>query len=219
MGSRKFGAFIIYSSVLSTIFELVFFNIFFDTERYSGPYPQLGAVLAMYHKFTPRLHPKFFGVLGYDFSEKSLTYGLCAQVILSGGLSTAIPTIFGFISGMLSVSLSQYELPEIVYTAAGTLSKAFVDDAPAIMMARTVQRGGRNQQRRASNGARGGRGATAGAPAAALPAVQPPRPPQPPPEEAIAMLTSMGFDREAVIRALQQADNNVEAAANRLLMG
>ncbi|EED91735.1 predicted protein [Thalassiosira pseudonana CCMP1335] len=219
MGSRKFGAFIIYSSVLSTIFELVFFNIFFDTERYSGPYPQLGAVLAMYHKFAPRLHPKFFGVLGYDFSEKSLTYGLCAQVILSGGLSTAIPTIFGFISGMLSVSLSQHELPEIVYTAAGTLGKAFVDDAPAIMMARTVQRGGRNQQRRASTGARGGRDATAGAPAAALPAVQPPRPPQPPPEEAIAMLSSMGFDRDAVIRALQQADNNVEAAANRLLMG
>ena len=58
MSSRRFGAFIVYSSVLSTILELVFFNIFFDIERYSGPYPQLGAVLALYHKFTPRMHPK-----------------------------------------------------------------------------------------------------------------------------------------------------------------
>lgn len=72
-------------------------------------------------------------------------------------------------------------------------------------MARSVQRGG-NRPRRAPNGGR------AAAPAA-------PRPPPPPPEEAIAQLTSMGFDRQAVIRALQQTDNNVEAAANRLLMG
>lgn len=79
------------------------------------------------------------------------------------------------------------------------------------MMSRQVQRGGGNRQRRAPNN--GGRPAAAAAPAAA------PRPPPPPPEEAVAQLTGMGFDRQAVIRALQQTDNNVEAAANRLLMG
>ena len=79
--------------------------------------------------------------------------------------------------------------------------------APTIMMSRTVQRGaeGGNRPRRAPNG--DGRAA---APAA-------PPPPPPPPEEAISQLTSMGFAREAVIRALQQTDNNVEAAANRLM--
>ena len=128
MGSRKFSAFIVYSSVISTILELVFFNVFFDIERYSGPYPQLGAVLAMYHKFTPRLHPKFFGVLGYDFSEKSLIYGLCAQVILSGGLSTIVPALVGFISGSLCVNLSQNELPAFVYTFGQFMGKAFVDE-------------------------------------------------------------------------------------------
>ena len=77
-------------------------------------------------------------------------------------------------------------------------------------MSRSVQRGagGGNRPRRAAPAA--GR---APPPAAA------PRPPPPPPEESIAQLTGMGFDREAVIRALQQTDNNVEAAANRLLMG
>ena len=76
------------------------------------------------------------------------------------------------------------------------------------MMSRSVQRGaGGNRPRRAPNGGR----------QAAPPAA--PRPPPPPPEEAIAQLTSMGFDRQSVIRALHQTDNNVEAAANRLLMG
>jgi len=208
MGSRRFGAFIVYSSALSTILELIFFNIFFELERYSGPYPQLGAVLALYHKFTPRMHPKFYGILGYDLSEKSLTYGLCAQVIVSGGLSSIVPVMFGFISGLISVSWSETELPEFVYSICEFVGKTIVDEAPAIMMSRAVQRGAErgNQPRRAPSGGR------PAAPAA-------PRPPPPPSEEAIAQLTGMGFEREAVIRALQQADNNVEAAANRLLMG
>ena len=205
MGSRRFGAFIVYVSFLSTILELGFFNVFFDTERYSGPYPQLGAVLALYHKFTPRLHPKFFGILGYDFSEKSITYGLCAQVMLSGGMSTIVPTMIGFLSGMLCVNFSENQLPEFVYSLAAIIGNALlVDEAPAIMMSRSVQRG-------AGGGGGGNRPRRAAAP-------QTPRaPPPPPPEEAITMLTSMGFEREAVIRALQQTDNNVEAAANRLM--
>jgi hypothetical protein len=41
----------------------------------------------------------------------------------------------------------------------------------------------------------------------------------PPSQEAIETLTAMGFEREAVIRALRLCDNNVEHAANRLLSG
>jgi hypothetical protein len=71
------------------------------------------------------------------------------------------------------------------------------------MMARSVQRVGRSRR---GNDVR----QRAAAPAAA-------QPPPPPSEEAIEQLTSMGFEREAVIRALQMSGNNVEAAANRLL--
>ena len=234
MGSRRFGAFIVYVSILSTITELIIFNIFFGVERYSGPYPQLGAVLSLYHRFTPRLYPKFFGILGYDLSEKSLVYALCAQVIFSGGWSTFVPALVGFGSGMLCVSVSEHELPEFVYTMCKYSGSSIVDEgeklpmhsvspsisfsslknsrtansAPAIMMARSVQRGaerGNRQQRPPA----GGNGV----------ALVAPRPPPPPSEEVIAQLTSMGFDRQAVIRALQQTDNNVEGAANRLLMG
>ena len=109
----------------------------------------------------------------------------------------------------VAVEWAESELPDFVYTIAGLIGKAITDDAPAVMMSRSVQRGGASRNnRRAPTGIR-----------AAAPPAQPPRPPPPPPEEAIAQLTSMGFDREAVIRALQQTDNNVEAAANRLLMG
>jgi len=211
MGTRKFGAYIAYSSFLSTFLELLFFNIFFDTQRYCGPYPQLGAMLCLYHKYTPRLHPKFFGVLGLDFSEKALTYGLCFQVIFSGGFGTIIPTMFGFAAGMLCVTWSCRELPDFVYVAAGgVLGKFVVDDAPAVMMARSVQRSASGRARR------GGRDVNT----IARPAVrQQQQPPPPPSEEAIEQLTSMGFEREAVLRALQMSDNNVEAAANRLLAG
>ena len=78
---------------------------------------------------------KFFGMLGYDFSEKSLVYGLCAQVILSGGLSTIIPASIGFISGLVCVGWSQNELPEFVYSLGQVVGKAFVDEGESSCMA------------------------------------------------------------------------------------
>ncbi|KUF93366.1 hypothetical protein AM588_10004567 [Phytophthora nicotianae] len=42
---------------------------------------------------------------------------------------------------------------------------------------------------------------------------------QPPSEDAIQQLMALGFDRERALQALQSTDNNVEAAANRLLNG
>lgn len=134
------------------------------------------------------------------------------QVIFSGGVGTFLPVVFGFLSGMMSVNLCKVELPDVVYSICSGLGKVFVDEAPAVMMARSVQRAGRSRPSRRDGGQR-----TAVPPAAAA-ATQPPQPPSPPPEEAIEQLTSMGFEREAVIRALQMSGNNVEAAANRLLM-
>ncbi len=43
--------------------------------------------------------------------------------------------------------------------------------------------------------------------------------PSPPPEDAIQQLMALGFDRDRSIQALQTTNNNVEAAANRLLNG
>lgn len=142
-------------------------------------------------------------------------YGLCAQVILNGGLSTFIPSLFGFLSGWICVGWCETELPEVVYYVGEMLGKPFVDEAPTVMMARAVQRSGaRGTGRRRQGGVGADERRGGGMP----PVVQPPRPPvPPPPEEAIEQLTAMGFDREAVIRALRETENNLEAAANRLL--
>ena len=79
--------------------------------------------------------------------------------------------------------------------------------------------GGAQRQRVAPANFGGAAGGGGGAAAAMAAAQQQPPPPPPPSEEAIAQLTAMGFDRQAVVRALGQTDNNVEAAANRLLSG
>jgi hypothetical protein len=42
-------------------------------------------------------------------------------------------------------------------------------------------------------------------------------PPPPPPQAAIDQLTAMGFDHARVRQALQQSDNNIEPATDRLL--
>lgn len=44
-----------------------------------------------------------------------------------------------------------------------------------------------------------------------------PNDPTPPSEENVTFLTSMGFSRDRVMRALQTTGNNVEAAANLLV--
>eukprot|EP00542_Grammatophora_oceanica_P020025 CAMPEP_0194026984 /NCGR_PEP_ID=MMETSP0009_2-20130614/1223_1 /TAXON_ID=210454 /ORGANISM="Grammatophora oceanica, Strain CCMP 410" /LENGTH=105 /DNA_ID=CAMNT_0038665897 /DNA_START=315 /DNA_END=635 /DNA_ORIENTATION=- len=41
----------------------------------------------------------------------------------------------------------------------------------------------------------------------------------PPPEASVEQLTNMGFEREAVLRALRESHNNLERAADRLLTG
>mmetsp|Transcript_3830 Transcript_3830/g.5155 ORF Transcript_3830/g.5155 Transcript_3830/m.5155 type:complete len:321 (-) Transcript_3830:318-1280(-) len=229
MGSRKFGTFLFFTTTISTCWEILLSQVFHEQmARYSGPYPQLGALLTLYHIYTPRLHPQFFGLLGFDFSEKAITYGFAAQVLFSGGLGTFLPALCGMVAGYLYTTpifpLSKWELPELVYNLCSSLGASFIDRNPAIMASRRHRAGGvggGNRQQLIGGDMRYGGG---GAPV-------PPRPPMnnappaqqfqptPPSEETITQLTSMGFEREAVVRALQQTDNNVEAAANRLLSG
>jgi len=204
MGSRRFGAFIFFVMIISTAWELLISQLFYNHVRSSGPYHIIGSCLLLFHLFTPRLYPKFFGILRFDFSEKSLTYGLALQVVLSGGYSTIIPVICGFISGFLCVTqalpISKWELPQFIYNISYFFCAGLVDHPPVSIRRRMVGHPATHQQQNFLNQR------------------PPPRPvPVAPSEETIESLTSMGFQREAVIRVLQQSGNNVEVAANRLL--
>merc|ERR1712045_455330 len=96
----------------------------------AGPYPQIGALLYLFHMFTPRIHPKFFGVLGFNLSEKVFTYFFIFQLVFSGGSSTIIPTMCGFLAGMLSISpktlFGRYDLtfPAFIHVACGVVGRA-----------------------------------------------------------------------------------------------
>jgi len=238
MGSRKFGTFLFFTTVISTSWEILLSQVFHDElARYSGPYPQIGSLLMLYHIYTPRLHPQFFGLLGFDFSEKAITYGFALQMVFSGGLGTMLPAMCGMVAGYLYTvpmfPLSKIELPEFVYSICSSVGAGFVDRNPTISTTRRQHRaagagaGGNNNRQQLIGDMRygGAGGGVPNIPRAPLNNAPPPPAaaqqfqPTPPSEEAIAQLTSMGFEREAVVRVLQQCDNNVEVAANRLLSG
>lgn len=202
-----------------------------------GPYPYIGALLYLYNTYTPRLYPKFIGILGWNFSEKAITYFFTLQLITSDGWSSLVPTMCGYLCSAIASSpatpFGSYDpkFPAFVYHMSDSIGRS-IGLSDLLAPPPTIVRG----MRAAGRQGRGGRGGNAqrlvpgapnpfGIPAAAAAVAAPPRPPQyqplpqadPPSEDAINQLTMMGFDRDAVIRALRATDNNLEAAANRLL--
>uniref|UniRef100_A0A7S3V5S9 UBA domain-containing protein n=1 Tax=Chaetoceros debilis TaxID=122233 RepID=A0A7S3V5S9_9STRA len=227
-GSKDLAAFLQKSLILATIFQCFFLS---DTYLATGPYPTIGSTMYLYNKYTPRLYPKFVSVLGFDFSEKAITYFFAAQVILSQGFYSIIPFTSGYIAGFLATSpitpIGKWNpIPQFVYKLGQSIGMATgladLSSTPAFvvnqgMNNRSMGLGGMNRR---GTIARNSSGDTAQQQA-------PPQqaPPQqvfeaaPPTPEAIEQLTAMGFERDAVVRALSQADNNIEHAANRLLTG
>uniref|UniRef100_A0A7S1ZHX3 UBA domain-containing protein n=1 Tax=Trieres chinensis TaxID=1514140 RepID=A0A7S1ZHX3_TRICV len=242
MGSRRYGTFLLYVNVLSAILILTLSPLILSELSSSstdasivrpGPLPLLGALLHLYRKYTPRLHPKFIGALGFDFSEKAVAYFFALQAIFSGGWGTFLPVTFGAMAGaaVTSVGMYEWEMPQFAYALAGAAGGGLVDEDGGSQIAISRRHAGGAAAAGAGADARGpragpgptagggaGAGAAMGAPGGGGGFEVPPSPP-PPSEDAIAQLTAMGFDRDAVVRALGHSDNNVEMAANRLLSG
>jgi len=112
MGTRKFASFLIFKTLpLSTTLQCLLLELsdLSDTPPESpsfipGPYPHIGALLYLYHHYTPKQHPQLFGILGIDFSEKALTYGFALQSITSGGWSSFLPAAVGYAAGYIASS-------------------------------------------------------------------------------------------------------------------
>lgn len=222
MGTQKLASFLFLKSMtFATIFQVLILECLDNIPRTFrvGPYPQIGALLYLFHIFTPRIHPKFFGILGLDISEKAFTYFFIFQITFNGGASTFIPTLCGFLAGMISIStktpLGSYnlEFPAFIHRLSSVVGRTSGLDSLYLcpIVAPRLRGSGSGS---ATTGSR--RTANSGA---AIPIHQQIPTPPPPSEALIEQLTVMGFDRDAVIRALQATDNNAEAAANRLLTG
>lgn len=228
---REFGTRLFFSYLLTSLFlgsvyleciKIILVSSPFDVGgEGTGPYLVIGILLYLYYSQVPRIHPKFIGILGVDFSEKSMTYVLFAMMLPLGFL----PVSCGFVASLICSSsvilplITKYlQFPEAVYSVANRLlGPLFVDKAstrfPRAMSAANANLHGRPGAGNRPNGVR------TGAPQQQQPAFQASPQPPPPSEDAIANLTALGFDRESVITTLGQCDNNVEVAANRLLNG
>jgi hypothetical protein len=209
MGTRKYCVWLTAVAVVSMAFQLALAQVLFVEHglKYSGPYPTIGALVLLFHLYTPRLHPRFFGVLGIHFSEKTMAYAFCTQILFNRGYSSIVASATGMAASYLVTKVmasqkSALDFPDLLVSMVTKLLHRFVDDPPAPIIAVAPMR------RR-------------GAPRPTAAPVPTPRPaaPQPPPEAAVEQLTSMGFGREAVLRALQTSQNNIERAADILLTG
>jgi len=164
------------------------------------------------------------GILGFDFSEKAITYVFAAQVMFSAGISSIVPTICGIVSSsVMSSSLSTHNrdlfpesLVRLVERAGQYLG---IFNYPPIYIHSVSSNAHANRQRRVSDSNRPIDDANNRRPDNSFPMASSaaPTPMIQPSIEAIDTLTGMGFNRESVIRALLATDNNVEAAANILL--
>jgi hypothetical protein len=214
------------------------------TTAAKGPYLFVGAVLYWYKTYVPRLYPRFLSssTLDISCSEKTFPY-LCAIYILCiKGTASLLVGFIGMVASgifffLLSLSTNNnnsssnipfIDVPDMIvnmlpWESMGSLFFLEPDRkvyAPYFTRgAMNIRPGGGGPSRNRGQQQQGA--ATRRVPMAgpAQPLAAAAMPPPPPPLEAIAQLTSMGFDEQRVKEALQVSDNNVETAANLLLMG
>lgn len=213
MGTRKYCFWLTSVAVLSVAFQLFVAQVIFVENglQYSGPYPTIGALVLLFHLYTPRLHPRFFGLFGIHFSEKTMSYAFCAQILLNRGYSSILASACGMVAAFLTTKTmakqtNVLDFPDFLASIVSAVLHRFVDDPPTPIVAAAAMR--------APRAARG-----AEVPQARRAAPTPPPTPAPPSDAAVEQLTSMGFDREAVLRALHTSQNNVQRAADILLTG
>ncbi|CAI5742061.1 unnamed protein product [Hyaloperonospora brassicae] len=245
LGSRKFSSIAVYVLLTSGALELAALTLaplWLSKAIAGGPYSVLGAFAVYFYKYVPKLQPRMLSVWGLHFSDKSSTY-LLLLVLLARDSRALIPFVSGSFLGLLfnNTPLGRLRLPSFVCSMFGLLHPLF-EVVPASTLALQRQRAALEAQRRLNarynmdrpaaqavegRGFRdqllpgaGGILPDGGFAAAAGNGMLPPHmAAAPPSEDAVQQLMVLGFDRERALQALRTADNNVEAAANRLLNG
>mmetsp|Transcript_21097 Transcript_21097/g.52323 ORF Transcript_21097/g.52323 Transcript_21097/m.52323 type:complete len:351 (+) Transcript_21097:210-1262(+) len=193
-----------------------------------GPYLFVGGVLYWYKAFVPRLYPRFLSnaTLGISCSEKTLPYAWALYVLCMGGTASILVGVIGVLASAIyffllfttngNSNIPLVDIPDALVNLLPweSLGGLFLVDASPKVYAPFITRAAMNPR-----GQRRQRGAGRRAPAPVV--EQPPiavavAVPSP---EAVAQLTSMGFEEDRVKEALRASDNNVERAANLLLAG
>ena len=226
LGSRKLIVWLLWVPTVAALLELVIDEILYlvveedvGMELGQGPYAYIGAVLYWYYAYIPRLHPRFVSVGGIAFSEKAVQYLWGLYLIGSQGTGSFLLTTVGILASVLFFRLPVPDLPHslvslLPWESLGSL--LFLDPPPKVyapLLMATAPMNGNLRGGRAAPAPRRNPPANANTPQPAPAAA----PLAPPPQAAMDQLTAMGFEEAQVRQALQQNDNNVERAADRLL--
>lgn len=209
IGSNKYTVFMLFSSVLTTTFELLAIFLAKDTsplELSPGPY---GLVFASFVPFFFDIPISTrFTIFGARLSDKSFVYLAGIQLLLSAWKRSLIPGVCGLLAGfayrMNMFGIRRTKFPEGVASAVSRTLSPFFSRPPAATSRINARESLTAQFGRGSEGR--------------LAATAPPLAPMvPPPEESVATLVAMGFDRNRALQALAQARNDVTVATNLLL--
>lgn len=226
LGSRKFGAFTFLSFTLSALLAVAMASFTkamdYDYSPSSGPYTLIFSLLVLYYTHVPKLQPSKYVVLGLPLSEKTWTYVFGAQLFFNERENSVCPSILGILIGMIYLgnyfNMQAWRLPgfvEKIFAGVGSIFSFMMPPPPSnatrapptesgagggaeFDRARIPSWTDATRERLDSFGGMG-------------PAMAPPS------EDQITQLTALGFERSRAVHALEQCENNVEAAANFLL--
>jgi membrane associated rhomboid family serine protease len=204
IGSNKYSVFILFSVIVSKLLEILSLSLLKDrsvNRLTPGPYALIFSSFIQFHFDIPV--STWFRVFRIRFSDKSFIYLAGIQLLLSSWKSSMIPGICGILAGSLYrsniFSIRQAKFPKAIalffsrfaWPSVGPTSPVVPPTRNAV--ANVPPYAGRSTERSY---------------AAAL---------SEPPEDSIATLVSMGFDRNSARQALIHAQNDVNAATNILL--
>ncbi|KAI7736891.1 hypothetical protein M8C21_032322 [Ambrosia artemisiifolia] len=202
IGSNKYSVFVSFSIIISSLLQLfaqAFLNDPALSRLTSGPY---GLIFSSFVPFFFDIPVSTrFRVSSLSFSDKSFIYLAGLQLLLSSWKRSLIPGLCGILAGSLYrlnvLRIRRLKFPELIASFFSRLSLPSVGGTSPTPPPRNVP----SFAARPVEGNHGG-------PMSSAPE---------PPEDSIATLVSMGFDRNSARQALVHARNDINAATNILL--
>lgn len=207
IGSNKYSVFIMFSIIVSLLFEILALSLFKEPTLNlltSGPYGLIFSSFVPFYFDIPistRYH-----VFGIRFTDKSFIYLAGLQLLLSSWKRSILPGICGILAGSLYrlnfFHIRKMKFPEFISSFFSRLSSPATGSSSTAAPSRNILG---NAPSYAGRQVEGNYPSSMGAATIE------------PPEDAIATLVSMGFDRNSARQALVHARNDVNAATNILL--
>ncbi|OIT27246.1 PREDICTED: rhomboid-like protein 20 [Nicotiana attenuata] len=206
IGSNKYSVFLLFSFVLSLLLAVLALQLIKDPSlsTLSGPYGLIFSSFVPFYLDIPV--STRFRIFSLHFSDKAFIYLAGLQLLFSSWKRSIIPGLCGIIAGCLYrlniFRIRRVKFPEFITSFFARLSWPSMGNVPP------PSAPARNSPGNVPSFA--GRQMERNYPAPAPSTVEPP-------EDTIAMLMSMGFDRNAARQALIHAGNDVNTATNILL--